>query len=226
MHKVDKFSSRSKSSRGNDRENPDLSARAGTAFGGIAGLVAGIAFTGLILSLPTFFNFPTGVFIQALGLSIMGQTSSSPSALSSFDPVALGFAGFLIIIAQCVVIGIILGIVSVRAKLLYISSKKKGVTIGIWTGIIAFLVLYVPIVLTVYESLLSAALSDFSPTELSLNGHSDYDVELPSDNEYLIIMMAWGFFSYIIFGFILGSILRWAYAVRRFDTQQAKITPS
>ena len=189
MNKVDKFSSKSKSNRGNDRESPDLSVRAGTVFGGIAGLVAGIAFTGLILSLPTFFNFPTGVFIQALGLPLMDQISSTPGS-SSFDPIALGFAGFLIIISQCVIVGIILGIVSVRAKPLYISSKKKGIAIGIGTGIITFLVLYVPITLIVYESLLSAALSNFSPTEFSLKGHSDYNLEPPSGNEYLTTMIA------------------------------------
>jgi hypothetical protein len=222
MNKADKFASKSKSSRVNSRESSDLSVRAGTVFGGIAGLVAGIAFTGLILSLPTFFNFPTGVFIQALGLPIMDQISSG-LALSTSDPIALGFAGFLIIIAQCVVVGIILGVVSVRAKLLYIVSKKKGIAIGIGAGIIAFLVLYLPIVLTVYETLLSAALSNFSPTEFSLKGHSDYNLDLPSDNEYLTIMLAWGFLSYVIFGFFLGGMLRWAYAVRNFDTQQSKI---
>ncbi len=95
---------------------------------------------------------------------------------------------------------------------------------GIGTGVIALLVLYVPFTLTVYKPLLSATLSNFSPTELSLKGHSDYNLEPPSDNEYLTIIMAWGFFSYVIFGFFLGSILRWAYAVRKFDTQQSKIT--
>ena len=227
MNKPNKFSSKFKLKKENDRKRSyesDLSIRAGTAYGGIAGLIAGIAFTGLILSFPTFFNFPTGVFIQALGWPILAQISSSAFASASFDPVALGFAGFLIIIIQCVFTGIILGVVSVRVRSLYISSKKKGVAMGIGTGIIAFLVLYLPITLTAYESLLSAALTNFSPTEFSLKGHSDYSLDPPSDYEYLTIMMTWGFFSYVIFGFILGSILRWAYAVRRFDTQQSKVT--
>jgi len=210
------------SSGGNNSDRSGLSVKAGIAFGAVAGLIAGIVLTGLILSLPSFFNFPTGVFIQALGLLIKGNISSSSSGLSNSDPISLGFAGFLVIIVQSMVIGIILGIVSARVKRLYLSSKKKGVAIGIGTGIIVFLVLYVPITLTTYESLLSAALSKFSPTEFSLKGHSNYNLEPPPRNEYLMIMMGWGFFSYVIFGFLLGSILRWAYSVRRFDIQQQR----
>jgi len=208
--------------KGNDRDSSyglDLSIKVGTVYGGFAGLIAGIAFTGLILSLPTFFNFPTGVFIQALGQPIMDQISSALT-LSGSDPVALGFAGFLTIIVQSVVIGITLGIISVKAKPLYISSKKRGIAIGIGTGVTAFLVLYIPVILTTYISLLSAALSNFSPTEFSFEGHSNHNLEPPSEGEYLAVMLTWGFLSYIIFGFFLGGILRWAYSVRKFDIQQ------
>lgn len=191
-----------------DYSYEEYNIKKGIVYGAIAGLISAIGFTGFILWMPSFYGFPTGTFLHALGLSLKSPLS---------DPISIGFAAFLIIIIQGIAVGIVFGIVTSKVKKLHISNKKNGVAIGIATGIIAFLVLYVPMIFTIYQNLLSEALASFSSTELSLKGHSGYALSMPSQYDYLIGTLLWGFVSYVAYGFFLGGIMTWAYSVWRFD---------
>lgn len=134
------------------------SIKKGIVFGAFGGFIAAVGFTGIMLFMPMIFSFPAGTFLHTLGTSIIGVKS---------DPVASGLAAFSVVLIQGIAVGIVFGIVTSKVNILHPSNKKRGVALGVATGLIAFLVLYLPVILTVYPQLLTHTLATFPPTELS-----------------------------------------------------------
>ncbi|SRR5579883_1622274 len=191
------------------------SARKGAAYGAFAGFIGAIAFTGIVLSLPLAFGMPEGVFFQGLGLSIVDS--------NSHNPVSIGFAAFSIILIQGIAVGIVFGIVVSRVRKLNVYNRKRAVGFGLITGIIAFLVLYVPIVISVYPSLLAKSASSYPQTESSMNGWSpNYNMAVPSYAAYIEGVLGIGIVAYLLYGFVMGGGVGMAYAIYRYD--QAKMT--
>jgi hypothetical protein len=157
------------------------------------------------------FAFPTGTFLHTLGTSVIGVKN---------DPVVNGLAAFSVVLFQGIVVGIVFGIVTSKVNMLHPSNKKRGVVLGLATGIIAFLVLYLPVTLTVYPHLLAQTLATFPTSELSIMGRQPSTMLATPYATYLPGIMGLGIFAYIAYGFLMGGIVALAYSVYHFDIKK------
>jgi hypothetical protein len=182
--------------------------RKGMGYGAFAGFIASIAFTGVMLCLPLVLSLPVGVFLDALGLSVIAPIVNG-------DTVHVGIVAFGLVLAQGVLVGIIFGMVTSKIKKLHIYNKRKGVAMGLATGIIAYLMLFVTVALTIYQALLTSVLTKYPQTiPFSLQGTHTH---IPTTSEsYLFTILGYGLFAYLIYGFILGGILVWTYSVYNY----------
>ncbi|MFY9797877.1 MAG: hypothetical protein WAK17_19805 [Candidatus Nitrosopolaris sp.] len=182
--------------------------RKGMEYGAFAGFIASIAFIGVMLWLPLILSLPVGVFLHALGLSVI-------TPIVNGDAVHVGLVAFGLVLAQGVLVGIIFGMVTSKIKRLHIYDKRKGVALGLATGVIAYLVLFVTVALTIYPALLTSALTKYPQTILfSLQGTHAHITTIPGS--YLSMILGYGLFAYLIYGFILGGILVWTYSVYNY----------
>jgi hypothetical protein len=190
------------------------SVKKGAGYGAFGGFIAAISFTGIMLYMPFIFHFPEGTFIYTLGTIVTGIKS---------DPVISGLAGFAILLIQGIVVGVIFGVVTSKVKALHPSHKKKGVGLGLATGIIAFLVLYLPVMLSVYPQLLSRAFTSYPTAELTTRGIQSYNnMILSSYPKYLPGIIGLGALAYLVYGFFMGGIITLAYSVYNFDLMKMK----
>jgi hypothetical protein len=190
------------------------SVKKGAGYGAFGGFIAAISFTGIMLYMPFIFHFPEGTFIYTLGTIVTGIKS---------DPVISGLAGFAILLIQGIVVGVIFGVVTSKVKALHPSHKKKGIGLGLATGIIAFLVLYLPVMLSVYPQLLSRAFTSYPTAELTTRGIQSYNnMILSSYPKYLPGIIGLGALAYLVYGFFMGGIITLAYSVYNFDLMKMK----
>ena len=184
--------------------------RKGIVFGAIAGFVAAIAFAGMILFMSALFRYPEGAFFDSIGILILGNTNSINS---------IGWSSLAIVLIQGIIIGIIFGLIISKIKAFNPSSKKKGVGLGLLTGIISYIVLYLPMVYwsSIYQNLFSKTMSLFlSSTFLSTRGtEAIISTHIPIEG-----MLVWGLISYLFYGFIMGGIVTLAYSVYNFDRKE------
>lgn len=186
-----------------------FSAKKGAGYGAFGGFIAAVSFTGIMLWMPLIFDFPVGTFLHALGASITGVQN---------DPVISGLTAFSIILIQGIFVGVIFGVVTSKVKALHPSNKRKGAIFGLVTGIIAFLVLYLPVILTVYPHLLITTFATYPTSELSTRGLEDHHSIITSSYPmYLPGILGLGFFAYLVYGFFMGGIVTLAYSVYSFD---------
>ena len=189
--------------------------RNGMGYGAFAAFIASTAFIGVMLWLPLVLNLPVGVFLDALGLSVIAPIVNG-------DTVHIGLVAFGLVLAQGVLVGIIFGMVTSKIKKLHIYNKRKGVAMGLATGIIAYLVLFVTVALTIFQALLTSVLTKYPQTiPFSLQGtHGHIPITSGSSlstilgyDLFLSTILGYGLFAYLIYGFILGGILVWTYSV-------------
>jgi hypothetical protein len=119
--------------------------RKGMEYGAFAGFIASIAFIGVMLWLPLILSLPVGVFLHALGLSVI-------TPIVNGDAVHVGLVAFGLVLAQGVLVGIIFGMVTSKIKRLHIYDKRKGVALGLATGVIAYLVVLLPYMVDILGS--------------------------------------------------------------------------
>jgi hypothetical protein len=221
--------------RGLEPKYPHPSVKRGITVGAFGGFIASIAFIGIMLWLPIIFDLPVGIFLHALGLSIIkpvlittGNDSSSGGGGNAIiaigDIVHVGLAAFGLILAQGIIVGIILGIVTNKIKRLSITSKKKGIGVGLATGVIAYIVLFVSVIFSAYPSLLANSLTTYPHTiPASLEGlhntHNSATVTVQS--AFISMILGYGLFAYLVYGFILGGILTWATSVYKFNLSKS-----
>ncbi len=190
----------------------------GIVFGAMGGFVASIGFTGLILFMSVLFNYPEGAFLDAVGISIVGVRD---------DIVSIGLAALAIIFIQGIIIGILFGIVISKIKLLNPSNKKKGIILGLITGLISFITLYLPMmyISTAYQNLFSKFLSILSSSSfLSTRGIETVNLNMISNHIPIDSVLIWGLISYLIYGFITGGIITLAYSVYNYDIREIEQT--
>lgn len=216
--------------RGVEPKYPHPSAKRGITVGAFGGFIASIAFIGIMLWLPIIFDLPVGIFLHALGLSIIKPVLISTSGnggnsiIAIGDIVHVGLAAFGLILAQGIIVGIILGIVTNKIKRLSITSKKKGIGFGLATGVIAYIVLFVSVIFSAYPSLLANSLTTYPHTiPASLEGlhntHNSGTVTVQS--AFISMILGYGLFAYLVYGFILGGILTWATSVYKFNLSKS-----
>jgi hypothetical protein len=193
------------------QEYKPYSMKKGIGFGAFGGFVDAIAFTGIILALPFLFDMPTGIFLHTLGLLV------TPNIVVD-DPALVGMAAFAIILIQGISIGIVFGIVTSQVLGLHPSRKRKGVAMGLATGAIAYFIIYVPMIIAVFPSLLSDAVVIYSEEKLSMFGLSDYT--LTTRSAYFVGTLGFGLVAYFAYGAIMGGIVTLEYSVYHFVVMQ------
>lgn len=135
-----------------------------------------------------------------------------------------GIVGFGIIIAQGIAVGIIFGIVTSKTKVLHPSSKRRGISFGLATGIIAFMFLYLPLV----SNITSTSLVRYAPADIYTMGvqttainNNNKLVYFPSSTAASIsTTLGFGIFAYLVYGFLMGGIVTLAYSVYNFDVHR------
>jgi hypothetical protein len=208
------------------------STKKGITVGAFGRFIGSVGFIGIMLWLPLIASLPIGIFLHALGLSVIkpienvGYSSSDDvdngggGDGGSVDIIRIGLVAFGLVMAQGVIVGIIFEIITAKIKKLHITNRRKGVSLGLATGVIAWLVLYVSV--TVYPSLLTNALAKYPQTiPFTLQGLHTHAIKTQSQNSYLSILLGYGLFAYLIYGFILGGILVWATSLYRFNISKA-----
>jgi hypothetical protein len=177
-----------------------------------------------MLWLPIIFSTPVGIFLHALGLSVIKPIQTN-GIVASGDIIHIGLAAFGLILAQGVIVGIILGIITNKIKRLSITSKQTGIGFGLAAGVIAYVVLFVSVILSAYPSLLNNSLNTYPHTiPASIEGlHNAREIatQPQSTSSYISVMLGYGLFAYLVYGFILGGILNWANSVYRFNLRKA-----
>ena len=189
-------------------------AKKGAGFGAFAGFIAAVAFTGIIMWLPIALGMPTGLFLHALGLLVTGTTTTD-------DPALIGMTAFAIILVMGISVGILFGIITSRFARLHASNRKRGVGFGIIAGLIAYLVLYVPMILTVYPQLLTNAVVTYPFVKLSLFGESEFDLTTTMSG-YLSATLGIGIIAYFVYGAIMGGIVALEYSVYNYSLTKRK----
>ena len=195
----------------------EYSIKKGIGYGAFGGFIAIVAFTGIMLWLPIIQGLPTGSSIDTLGSTIIGSTR---------DAVLKGIIGFGIVLAQGVIVGIIFGIVTSKIKALHPSSKRRGISLGLATGIIAFIVLYLPSASTISSTnLVRHAPADIYTmgVQTANSNNNNKLIYSPSSTAINIpITLGFGIFAYLLYGFLMGGIVTLAYSVYHFDLQRIK----
>lgn len=200
---------------GKPSNNQDYSIKKGIGYGAFGGFIAIVAFTGIMLWMPIIQGLPTGSFIDKLGSTIIG---SAP------DAVLRGIVGFGLVLAQGVTVGIIFGFVTSKIKALYPSNKRSGICFGLATGIIAFLVLYLPYASTI----ISANPVRYAPADVftmgvqtaNTNNNNKLIYSPFSTASNILITLSFGIFAYLVYGFLMGGIVTLAYSVYHFDVRR------
>jgi TM2 domain-containing membrane protein YozV len=105
-------------------------------YGAIAGAIAGIVMVVIMTGLMTILKLPPNLFPMLLG-TMIGQSAQT----ATITGIGLHFIA-------SVAIGAIFGAVTSRIRKLMTHNFVKGITFGLITGIIAFVVLFVPVSIT------------------------------------------------------------------------------
>ena len=206
-----------KSRRSERSKDEGYSVKKGIGYGAFGGFIAIVAFTGVMLWMPITEGLPTGTFIAALGSSVAGMTP---------DAVLRGVIGFGLVVAQGVIVGIIFGVVTSKISALHPSSKKRGISFGLATGIIAFVILYVPFVSTITSNFTKHAPADTYTMGVHTGNNKNSNntnnlIYYPSSTSASIpITFGFGLFAYLVYGFLLGGIVTLAYYVYHFDLKR------
>ena len=114
----------------------NYSSKKGIGAGVIAGVIAGIVMLVPMMSMMSMLNLPNDLFPILIGMT-MGQPQESAAIIG----VGLHFI-------PSILVGVIFGAVVSSSKLT-ITSFKKGIPLGIGAGVISFIVLFFPMIMTV-----------------------------------------------------------------------------
>lgn len=118
----------------------------------IAGLTASWAIFGFILAIDSELNLPPGTFYEMIGLAF------------GIDSSYAVYIGFLLHMITGTIIGIVYSTLSKNIKKLYITSVYKGVGTGILTGVVVWVILFLPLNYGIMQPTLQNMISTLNPT--------------------------------------------------------------
>jgi hypothetical protein len=118
----------------------------------IAGLTAAWAIFGFILAIDSELNLPPGTFYKMIGLAF------------GIDSSYAVYIGFLLHMITGTIIGIVYSTLSKNIKKLYITSVYKGVGTGILTGVVVWVILFLPLNYGIMQPTLQNMISTLNPT--------------------------------------------------------------
>jgi hypothetical protein len=117
----------------------------------IAGLTAAWAIFGFILAIDSELNLPPGTFYKMIGLAF------------GIDSSYAVYIGFLLHMITGTIIGIVYSTLSKNIKKLYITSVYKGVGTGILTGVVIWVILFLPLNYGIMQPTLQNMISTLNP---------------------------------------------------------------
>lgn len=160
----------------------------GAIYGAIGGLVAGWIMAPFLMITSVILGIPDDTFFVILG---------EYSADFQFDETALQ-TGFVIHMTAGVVIGTLFGMVTASIAKLRITSFTKSIAEGAIAGMIAFIVLFLPVMTTSYQNLTQA---------ISENNQDLSEGEMANLAEQVFpAMIALSMVDHLIYGVILGIV--------------------
>ena len=118
----------------------------------IAGLTAAWAIFGFILAIDSELNLPPGTFYKMIGLAF------------GIDSSYAVYIGFLLHMITGTIIGIVYSTLSKNIKKLYITSVYKGVGTGILTGVVVWVILFLPLNYGIMQPTLQNMISTLNRT--------------------------------------------------------------
>ncbi|MGI0061232.1 MAG: hypothetical protein ACREBA_02130 [Nitrosotalea sp.] len=116
--------------------------KASIGYGAIAGFVAGIAMMGVAMSTTVMIGMPYDTIPKAIGTAFGSQGNAL---------IATGLGMHLL---TSTLVGIIFGIVTFSVRKLQITGLGKGIGLGLVTGMIAFVVISIPVTTNVLPPIL------------------------------------------------------------------------
>jgi hypothetical protein len=153
----------------------------------LAGLLASIVISGLLFSLDFISKTPFGTFFAVIG-----------SSLGYYDSNTSPYIGLLLHFATGTVAGNLLGQGAIFWKKLIPYGLKRGIIMGVITGISLWLVLFLP--LTTY--VIQPKLDMFN---LSAPNQYVFVIAQHFQGLYSVVLLG-SFFFHVIYGIILGLI--------------------
>lgn len=161
------------------------STKKGIGVGIVGGIVGGIAMLVPMMSMMSLMNLPSDLFPTLIGM-IMGQAQSATMTGIGFHFVA------------STIIGLIFG-AAISSSKLSITSFKKGTGLGIATGAIAFAVLFLPMMITIFPPAMMNLMTMMSPDAPKQMIMSQLQAMQP-------MMLSGSLISHLIYGAVLGSV--------------------
>jgi hypothetical protein len=176
--------------------------REGVKYGSIAGLIATWSISTVIAASELELGLPISTFYSIIGIS-----------LGSNDFVASAYLGFGLHLVTGTILGAIIGGIAVRVEMrkniTNVFSPYKSILIGIGTGILLWLVLFLPVTALIIQpsigrisEILSLGQNNtaFSVFDIDNLGQSFSGIAISAVAFHIV----WG----AIFGFIISSLLR------------------
>jgi hypothetical protein len=174
----------------------------GAKYGAIAGLIATWSISTAIAASELELGLPISTFYAVMGIS-----------LGSIDLITAAYLGFGLHLVTGTILGAIIGGIAVRVEsqknITNVFSPYKSILMGIGTGILVWLVLFLPVTaLIIQPSIgriaeilsLGANNTQFSVFEIDNLGQSFRGIAISA----IVFHAVWG----AIFGFIISSLLR------------------
>lgn len=162
------------------------SVRKGVVIGAISGAIAGAVMILPMMVTNTQMGLPADVFPILIG-TMMGQGTSTAAG-----------AGTAIHMLTSVLIGIIFGAVTSTDKL-GLTSFGKGIGLGLITGIIAFAVLFLPMMMTVLPPQMIALMQMMNPS-------APLNMVMQQIQAMMPMMIGNSILAHLVYGVVLGVV--------------------
>ncbi len=157
-------------------------------FGAIGGFVAGLVMLPFLMLTAILAGMPANTMPVAMGLSF-GSMMNNAMAVG----VSLHFI-------TSIIIGILFGIVISKVNKLKINSLKKGTLEGLFTGMIAFVVLFIPISMFVMPPVLTNMMVNMNPAI------SSQQQAMSMLMQGMPMMFGMGILEHLVYGAVLGIV--------------------
>ncbi len=164
----------------------NYSSKKGIGAGVIAGIIAGIVMLVPMMSMMPMMNLPNDLFPILIGMT-MGQSQDS----AVISGIGLHFV-------PSIIVGMIFGAVVSSSKL-SITSFKKGIPLGIGAGIISFVILFLPMIMTVFPPSMMQLMQMMNP-------EASQEMIMQQLQGIQPMILTGSLVSHIIYGMVLGVV--------------------
>jgi len=163
----------------------------GIIFGTIGGIVGGIVMMAIMIGMFGMMNLPSDTFAKLIGMT-MGQQPQSASGV-----------GMAIHLLSSIVIGAIFGAVTSSIKKIGITGYGRGIAFGTATGVIAFIVLFLPVMMGAMPTQMMSLMKMMNGTMYPAMSSQMIMTQM---QKLQPMILGGAFLAHIIYGAILGWI--------------------